>query len=467
MLCVCLVPVTAHAEGAGIVCNAPLEIGDDLYYHVYNSYDNNGTAYYKRYEIDIEVTSDNQYCCFYLTESTSTPSGLMINSLEIPMGVYTQYNEDKVVTSVSYDSNVSNVFPDIYIVPRHASKTLTFRTNIPIFETYEVAKQYSLGDVSVLTEAVNYNKTFENGSWVSPFEDIEINDSSMLTPQLSNISHNGFTLTNRNNEQLAVDIYVESGFQNPNKYLQGSNSLDDPVYAHSLGWLTNVDAAYMRNEFNLLTDFKVDNERLLKDSVSQFYTAYPHYNSWRDTPANKDNTTHVNDAYDIWGRPFGRQKAFWFFTSSVDASQIENVSIYSVPLCYTTYKVRYYYFDEASGMHYGPWSVYTYFSDGRMLSSGVFQGNDGSVIETAPQVGVQDSSGNIGYVDNMDFVNLNNPNELFSYIRSVFNNISATTGNFATIFGSVFTFLPAEITSMIFLGLGLMVLIGIIKVITS
>ena len=388
--------------------------------------------------IDFRYTVDasTQNMCLYL-ETGDTPSGFTFNSMQIPSSIEYRYNAQGEFLYTLDGMGVSSYPPYEYNKGALRSRnpvvsTEGFRTNIPIFETRELAQAYVNGDIGV-EQAINYNKTFDNGSWVSPFEDIEINDSSMLTPQLSNVSHNGFTLTNRNNEQLAVDIYVESGFQNPNKYLQGSNSLDDPVYAHSLGWLTNVDAAYMRNEFNLLTDFKVDNESLLKDSVSQFYTAYPHYNSWRDTPANKDNTTHVNDAYDIWGRPFGRQKAFWFFTSSVDASQIENVSIYSVPLCYTTYKVRYYYFDEASGMHYGPWSVYTYFSDGRMLSSGVFQGNDGSVIETAPQVGVQDSSGNIGYTDNTNYVDLNNPNELFSYIRSVFNNISATTGNFATI----------------------------------
>ena len=153
---------------------------------------------------------------------------------------------------------------------------------------------------------------------------------------------------------------------------------------------------------------------------------------------------------------------FWRTNHEVNTSDVDANLVEKIPICYTHYRVRYFYYDDESGFHYGPWANVVYFSNGKVVSNAIFQDDDGNIIETTINNGLQDESGNITY-DNSEFIDIGNINGLFGNIRSIFNNISATNGTFSQLFASVFNFLPPEILAIIFGGIGLMVFIGIAK----
>ncbi|MBO5081533.1 MAG: hypothetical protein J6C06_02900 [Lachnospiraceae bacterium] len=334
-----------------------------------------------------------------------------------------------------------------------------FETNIPLFESADLATQYSNGTIGI-EKALNYKKIYENGSWVRPFEDIEINDNDMLIPSLSNLSHNGFSISNRA-EEYGVDVYVVSGLRQPGEFIHDVDlDLSDYLYGHTLGWLTNGDKVYTQDSFDLIKDFGVDNVTLLNESVNSFYTEYPNARAYYP-----DANFMTKVYYDVWGAPFGTTYFSYNDVTKVSASDLMGVDCYDVPLCFTCYKVRFYYYDENDGMHYGPWAVVTYCSNGDIKASTSYVGNDGSVIDTPTDFGKQDEQGNISYDNNnySEFIDLGDVNGLFGNIRSIFNNISATNGTFSQLFASVFNFLPPEILAIIFGGIVLMVFIGIIK----
>lgn len=339
-----------------------------------------------------------------------------------------------------------------------------FETNIPIFATKQEAEDYRAGNIDI-TSALNYKKAYDNGSWNLPFQDIEINDSNMVTPKLSNVSHSGFTVTNAPNEKYMVDVYLESGIQDPYAYQQGLTSLTSTRFVNKFGLVSDQDGLFTGN-IDLMRCYGVDNVSALNSSCKQFYEEFPSISSFnRNCGLPLMDLSANTITFSVWGKPFGKKFVFFNTLSTVDSSDLVSINCYNIPIAYTNYKVRFFYYDEDSGFHYGPWTNFIYFSDNRVYESGIFESDDGSVIESPLVPGTQDSEGNVSIGTSGNLIDFNNPNELFSYIRSVFNNVSLVMGNFATIFGSVFSFLPTEITSIIFLGIALMVLIGIIKVI--
>lgn len=448
----------AHAESSNdvVVCNG-FNVGDTAIYYVENLLVSGKTEVM---DYSLQITESNKYICMYISTG-GTVSGYALEMIGFENGgLQTIYDEDGNIES-SYVVNVASVKPHAYSSPYWSAQGILFNTNIPIFEDYATASSYvNNKDDSLLTQAVNYKKVYENGNWVKPFEDIEINDSDILVPDLSNISHTGFTVTNCKDERYVVEIYMESGLEKPENYINQSRNVEDALFVNAFGLITdNSEAYYNGPTFDIAQLYGIDNYTALMNSINSFYTTYPSGNSY---PVNEK----ASNNYFIWGKPFGKIGAFFSNGSKVSADELLLVTPADVPICYTQYKVRYFYYDDSSGYHYGPWGVYTYFSDGNVVKSSIFQSNTGDIISTPGINGSQDSDGNIGYSDDTNYVDLNNPNELFGYIRSVFNNVSSTMGNFSILFGSVFNFLPVEILAIIFLGMAVMVLVGVIRVFT-
>ena len=453
VLCVCLLSTTTalavEDTDTPTYCVGALEIGQTAKYICFNKM-NSGK--YDKIVMEHNVTTDDMYMCFYLVESTFSTSGYSLNPIDTVGAMRYQYDENMTEFSSYGGNNVTNVVPIEYsntVASNHPIQTIQFETNIPIFPTLALAKQYNSGDVSVLPQAINYKLSWNNGSWVKPFEDIEINDSDMPSPVLSDITHTGFNITNTPGENYMVDIYLESGIQQPNQYYFGTVSIENSLYTNSFGLISDIEAAYTGGQIDILKMYNVDNYTALNESKNSFYSEYPSCSVYgKAFPSGM--TSAVNKInYSLWGAPTGKNYIFYSLTSAVSQAQAETLDVNDFPLAYTNYRVRFYYYDEESGFHYGPWSNYIYYSDGRVKHNEIFQGNNGDIIETPIIEGTQSSSGNISYEDNINYIDLNNPNSLFGYIRSVANNIDATMGNFSTLFATVFTFIPADIQAMI------------------
>lgn len=459
VICATTTTVNAEETEENIICDSAFEIGDTIYYQCANKHD----TFTLSVDAQCTVDSSNLKICFYLESGINSPSGYQLAQFNTPLfskldnSGMCSYIFDNGDPTYSFAGGVNTVRPYWYHIyggewPR---SNLYFRTNIPIFQSKAEAQEYVNGARDINT-AINYKKTMENGSWVKPFEDIEINDSSMSSPQLANVSHSGFTVVNVPDERYMVDVYLESGIQNPLPYEISLTSIGDALFVNSFGLVSDTEGAFT-GEIDLLSCYGVDNISALNDSVSQFYSTYPSINAFNDSLPM--DTLKVNKpTWSIWGQPFG--KSFVFFTKSTSATG--TVSADNCPLAYTNYKVRYFYYDDDSGFHYGPWTNFIYFSDGRVMRGEVFQGNDGNIIESPFESGTQDSSGNVS-MNYGSLVDIENPNELFGYLRSLINNINATGNNFMTLFGTVFSFLPSDLLAIIWLGIGCMILIGIIR----
>lgn len=444
---------TVNAEDNTIVCQE-YSLGDELvfFYESYYFAGQDGVNNGLKVRVDFKhiVDSEEPKLCIYVENNYLRWFGLDAIEYEYHNYMWSPDNPQWV------EQNSGHVY-DFHPAPygNNQCVTIDFHTNIPIFSCKSDAQEYLNGNLDI-NSAINYKKSMENNEWVKPFEDIEINDSNMSSPQLANVSHSGFTVVNVPDERYMVDVYLESGVQNPLPYEKSLTSIGDALFVNSFGLVSDTEGAFT-GEIDLLSCYGVDNVSALNESVSQFYSTYPSINAFNDSLPM--DTLEINKpTWSIWGQPFG--KSFVFFSKSTSATG--SVSADNCPLAYTNYKVRYFYYDDDSGFHYGPWTNFIYFSDGRVMRGEVFQGNDGNIIESPLESGTQDSSGNVS-MNYGSLVDIENPNELFGYLRSLINNINATGNNFMTLFGTVFSFLPSDLLAIIWLGIGCMILIGIIR----
>lgn len=445
---------TVNAEEStsdSVICDSAFEVGDSAYLYVElmtNVYDWKYT-----FILDKEITSEEESrICIYVDSDNRLQMHNAPNGIRYGQQVGTDNTSEMEYwfgnrgwVPLGY-ANTEDFYTEMY----------GFVTNIPFFSSYEDALIYINGDDDAVKSALNYKKTFENGSWVRPFEDIEINDSDILVPDLSNISHEGFTVTNCNNELYVCEIYMESGIEKPENYMNGSLNVDNALFVNSFGLITDNSEAYWNGPtFNIAQLYGVDNYSALMNSVNNFYSSYPSPNSYYSGYKASDN-------YQIWGRPFNKQGIFFMNSTSVNSNDLIGITPYDIPICYTQYRVRYFYYDDDSGYHYGPWGIYTYFSDGSVSKSGLFQSNTGDIIEIPTTSGIQNESGNVEF-NTSNIVDLNNPNELFGYLRSTINNINATGNTFMTLFATLFSFIPIELQIALWLGIACMIFIGVIK----
>ena len=447
-----------------VMCDSAFEIGDSAYLYVELMTNVNDWKY--TFILDKEITSEEESrICIYVDSDNrlqmhNAPSGIRYgqqvgtdNTSEME---YWFGNRGWVPLGYA---NTENFYTEMY----------GFVTNIPFFSSYEDALVYINGDDSAVKSALNYKKTFENGSWVKPFEDIEINDREIPVPELCNITHSSFSVSNNVDEKYLVEVYLDSGLQNPYYALDAMtyNSIDDPFYVNSFGLITDRSEAYWNGpDFDVFALWQVDNCSALLESVNSFYTRFPTAMSWYT--AEDVQTTGVfsnfdKTAYGIWGAPFGDKYGLWGNISKVTAEDLATVDIDDVPLCFTHYRVRYWYYDDDSGYHYGPWASVVYFSDGKVVINSIFQDDDGNIIESGTESGRQDGNGILNITDKFGSLDLGSSDNLFAYINSLFTNLKYVAGNFSIVFASVFSFLPEDVRHMIYLGMGSIIVIAIIK----
>lgn len=458
--------LSVNAEDNTIVCQE-YSVGDELvffyesYYFAGQDGVNNGTKI--RVDFRHIVDSEEPKLCIYVENNYLRWFGLDAIEYEFHNYMWSPDNPQWIDTNSGY---VYDYHPAPY--GNNQCVTIDFHTNIPIFSSKSDAEQYLSGNLD-LKSAINYKKTMENNEWVKPFEDIDINDREIPVPELCNITHSSFSVSNNVDEKYLVEVYLDSGLQNPYYALNAMtyNSIDDPFYVNSFGLITDRSEAYWNGpDFDVFALWQVDNRSALLESVNSFYTRFPTALSWYT--AEDVQTTGVfsnfdKTAYGIWGAPFGDKYGLWGNISKVTAEDLAAVDIDDVPLCFTHYRVRYWYYDDDSGYHYGPWASVVYFSDGKVVINSIFQDDDGNIIESGTESGRQDGNGILNITDKFGSLDLGSSDNLFAYVNSLFTNLKYVAGNFSIVFASVFSFLPEDVRHMIYLGMGAIIVIAIIK----
>ena len=460
--------VNAEETEENIICDSVFDVGDTIIYKVsnnYNGYRQDGYA-------ECLATSSNKYICFYLESGVNSPTGYQLaifnNTHFTDLSMTITYVYDNGSTQYSPNNYILNMRPYDYHIYGEPKSGNYFYTNIPIFQSKAEAQEYVNGARDINT-AINYKKTMENGSWVKPFEDIDINDREIPVPELCNITHSSFSVSNNVDEKYLVEVYLDSGLQNPYYALDATtyNSIDDPFYVNSFGLITDRSEAYWNGpDFDVFALWQVDNRSALLESVNSFYTRFPTAMSWYTAEDVQTTGVYSNfdkTAYGIWGAPFGDKYGLWGNISKVTAEDLAAVDIDDVPLCFTHYRVRYWYYDDDSGYHYGPWASVVYFSDGKVVINSIFQDDDGNIIESGTESGRQDENGILNITDKFGSLDLGSSDNLFAYINSLFTNLNYVAGNFSIVFASVFSFLPGDVRHMIYLGMGAIIVIAIIK----
>ena len=293
-------------------------------------------------------------------------------------------------------------------------------------------------------------------------------------PELSAVSHNGFTLLNNSDNQYYVDIILESSFYGVKMEKDAGTWLPvvdtDWVYnkhyynfADTSQIAINNDVVYIPNlysvnpENELITDFK------------NWSSDYPTYSKLPTMSFLKRGTP-------------ARVKYEDQFLYKENSKYTDSEQIRFSHQAESVFYVRYY----NKSMVYGPWVRYK-FRDAESVE--VPGGNLGGAIIDVGQVDVDedgnvkvDENGNPVVSDNVhgrqDYntgesnfndgsfsLSLSDVNSFFDYIQEIFKSITGSLSSFGSLVAACFGFLPSKLINAIIFGIVLMMFIGLIKVV--
>ncbi len=299
------------------------------------------------------------------------------------------------------------------------------------------------------------------GDVIAPSRDFgEEYDPDIPIPELTNISHNGFTVANAS-ENFEIDLIVESKFfgllhynQYPGLYTYDKTSL---INSHKYDCTYTADVGYTKAVYNLAEDFNCTNvDDLFSDGNNYFNT----YTSHKSLPSYE----WVKHSGETWTKGFTVVR-YPYVTEGIakhDALMTSNQA-------QTKYYVRFLEMrlnEEGVGatMVPGQWYSYTYCYDiddggGKVIVSPVGGDENGNPVETDPEEGNQGDDGIPDYSDPP--INYSG-DSLLEIITGIFGDltdmISAFQG-FADFLVGAFAFVPENIWSIVRVGVGLSVIL--------
>lgn len=291
-------------------------------------------------------------------------------------------------------------------------------------------------------------------------------------PELSAVSHNGFTLLNNSDNQYYVDIIMESSFygvkmeKNAGTWLPVVDT--DWVYNNHYYNFADTSQVAINNDVIFIPNlYSVNPEN---DLVTDFKNWSAEYSSYSDLPTMsflKRSTA-------------ARVKYVDQFLYKDDSKYSDSEQIRFSHQAETIFYVRYY----NKSMVYGPWVRYK-FRDGDFYETpGGMQGGasidvgqvdvdeDGNVRvdENGTPIVSDNVHGNQNYNtgesnfnDGSFSLSLSDVNSFFDYIQEIFKNVTGSLSSFGSLVAACFGFLPNKLTNAIVFGIVLMMFIGIIK----
>lgn len=293
-------------------------------------------------------------------------------------------------------------------------------------------------------------------------------------PELSSISHNGFTLLNNTNNDYFVDIIVESKFYGVKMEKSAGTWLPtvdtDWIYsshyynfADTSQIAINNDVIYFPNLFSanpendLITDFK------------NWSSEYPNYSDL-PTMSFLKHSTAARTTYNLK------------FLFDEDSNYTDSEQLRYSSCAESVFYVRYY----NKSMVYGPWVRYKY-RDGASAKVGdtdyggafvdvgqVDTDDDGNVkvddngnpVVSDNVSGRQDyDTGETNYGDSSFSFDLSDISKFFDYLKKIFESVLGSLSAFGSVVAACFPFLPEELVNAVIFGICVMMFVGIIKVV--
>ncbi len=293
-------------------------------------------------------------------------------------------------------------------------------------------------------------------------------------PELSSISHNGFTLLNNTNNEYFVDIIVESKFYGVKMEKSAGTWLPtvdtDWIYsshyynfADTSQIAINNDVIYFPNLFSanpendLITDFK------------NWSSEYPNYSDL-PTMSFLKHSTAARTTYNLK------------FLFDEDSNYTDSEQLRYSSCAESVFYVRYY----NKSMVYGPWVRYKY-RDGASAKVGdtdyggafvdvgqVDTDDDGNVkvddngnpVVSDNVSGRQDyGTGETNYGDSSFSFDLSDISKFFDYLKKIFESVLGSLSAFGSVVAACFPFLPEELVNAVIFGICVMMFVGIIKVV--
>ena len=293
-------------------------------------------------------------------------------------------------------------------------------------------------------------------------------------PELSSISHNGFTLLNNTNNEYFVDIIVESKFYGVKMEKSAGTWLPtvdtDWIYsshyynfADTSQIAINNDVIYFPNLFSanpendLITDFK------------NWSSEYPNYSDL-PTMSFLKHSTAARTTYNLK------------FLFDEDSNYTDSEQLRYSSCAESVFYVRYY----NKSMVYGPWVRYKY-RDGASAKVGdtdyggafvdvgqVDTDDDGNVkvddngnpVVSDNVSGRQDyDTGETNYGDSSFSFDLSDISKFFDYLKKIFESVLGSLSAFGSVVAACFPFLPEELVNAVIFGICVMMFVGIIKVV--
>lgn len=318
-------------------------------------------------------------------------------------------------------------------------------------------------------------RDFPQGSGDYSYKHIFTSDkysTDIPAPELSAISHNGFTLLNNSNNDYYVDIILESNLygvkmeKNAGTWLPVVDT--DWIYnSHYYNFADTSQIAINNDVIYIPNLFTVNPESDLVDDFKKWSSEYSSYSSLPTMSFLKRSTA-------------ARTRYVDQFLFKDDSKFSDSEQLKFSHMAESVFYVRYY----NKSMVYGPWVRYK-FRDGYVAQ--VIDGTLGGAYIDVGQVDTDDSGnvrvdekGNPIVSDNVsgrqdydtgesDFsdgsfsLDLSDVTKFFDYLKKIFESVTGALSSFGSVVAACFGFLPGELVNALIFGICVMMFIGIIK----
>lgn len=318
-------------------------------------------------------------------------------------------------------------------------------------------------------------RDFSQGSGDYSYKHIFSSDkysNEIPAPELSAISHNGFTLLNNSNNDYYVDIILESNLygvkmeKNAGTWLPVVDT--DWIYnSHYYNFADTSQIAINNDVIYIPNLFSVNPESDLVDDFKKWSSEYSSYSSLPSMSFLKRSTA-------------ARTRYVDQFLFKDNSKYSDSEQLRFSHMAESVFYVRYY----NKSMVYGPWVRYK-FRDGYVAQ--VIDGTLGGAYIDVGQVDTDDSgnvrvdeNGNPIVSDNVsgrqdydtgesDFsdgsfsLDLSDVTKFFDYLKKIFESVTGALSSFGSVVAACFGFLPGELVNGLIFGICVMMFIGIIK----
>lgn len=318
-------------------------------------------------------------------------------------------------------------------------------------------------------------RDFPQGSGDYSYKHIFSSDkysNEIPAPELSAISHNGFTLLNNSNNDYFVDIILESNLygvkmeKNAGTWLPVVDT--DWIYnSHYYNFADTSQIAINNDVIYIPNLFSANPESDLVDDFKKWSSEYSSYSSLPSMSFLKRSTA-------------ARTRYVDQFLFKDNSKYSDSEQLRFSHMAESVFYVRYY----NKSMVYGPWVRYK-FRDGYVAQ--VIDGTLGGAYIDVGQVDTDDSgnvrvdeNGNPIVSDNVsgrqdydtgesDFsdgsfsLDLSDVTKFFDYLKKIFESVTGALSSFGSVVAACFGFLPGELINALIFGICVMMFIGIIK----